>query len=186
MKVKIIGLLAALATVAVLAIVASGATGAYFSDTHNGKLSGTIGDITIKTSGGAAYGNDSLGFNWDEMLPGVVYSATIQIQNSSSSNSEDWYMTFPNLTALSALNTLGTYGAVEILMDGSVVYENHNLNDIPNNGTTGLPAQLALATNVGPTLSHTVIFKFEYQASHRNVLADGKGWSKKMKVVLKT
>ena len=142
MKIKIIGLVVALIVVAGLVAVAAHATGAYFSDTHSGKISGTIGDISVKASGGAVDQNshDALDFNWDEMLPGVPYTATINVQNSSSSNSEDIWMTFPNATALSALNTLGTYGAVQILVDGQQVYENHNLNDIPNNGTTGLPA----------------------------------------------
>jgi hypothetical protein len=165
MKVKIIGLLAALAAMAVLAVVAIGATGAYFSDTKAGTITGTMGDIKITTSGGTVVGGDGINFFWDEMLPGVVYSATINVQNTSSSNSEDLYMVFPNLTALSALNTLGRYGAVQIYVDGSSIYANNNLNDIPNNGTTGLPAQLLLASNVGPTASHVVIFRFEYASA---------------------
>jgi hypothetical protein len=164
MKFKLIGLVVALIVVAGLVAVAAHATGAYFSDTHNGKITGTIGDISIKTGGGVDTNSngDFLGFNWDEMLPGVPYSATMTVQNTSSSNSEDIWLTFPNATALSALNTLGTYGAVQILVDGNQVYENHNLNDIPNNGTTGLPAAVQVGWNVGPTASHTITFKFEY------------------------
>ena len=166
MKVKIIGLVVALVLVAGLVAVAAHATGAYFSDTHNGQVTGTIGDIKVAASGGASNGQgDSLNFFWDEMLPGVPYSATIQVQNTSTSNVEDIWLVFPNHTALSALNTLGRYGAVQVLVDGNQVYENHNLNDIPNNGTTGVPSQLPLAYNVGPTASHTIVFKFEYASA---------------------
>jgi hypothetical protein len=165
MKVKIIGLLAAVILVAALVAVASGATGAYFSDTQNGKFTGTIGQIKVSLSGGSSGSGtlaDPFMFNWPNMLPGVVYSQTMTVQNTSADNSEDLYLVFPNLTALSALNSLGRYGAVEILVDGSIVFQDNNLNDIPNNGTFGVPAQLLLASNVGPTQSHVVIFKFEY------------------------
>ena len=85
------------------------------------------------------------------------------VQNTSSSNSEDIWLTFPNATALSALNTLGTYGAVQILVDGNQVYENNNLNDIPNNGTSGLPAGRAGRLERGPDREpYHVTFKFEY------------------------
>jgi hypothetical protein len=162
MKKRMIILIAALALVGILAATASGFTGAYFSDTKNGITTGTIGQIKIATSGGIANQGDGLDFVWNDMLPGTVYSATMNVQNTSPGNVEDLYLTFPNATALSALNTLGRYGAVTIYVDGSAVYQNNNLNDIPNNGTSGLPAQLLLASNVGPTQSHQVIFRFEY------------------------
>ena len=138
MKVKIIGLLVAVVLVAAMVAVAARATSAYFSDTHNGQITGTIGEIKVDAGGGTSNGaGDNLNFFWDKMLPGVQYSATIQVQNTSSGNVEDIWLVFPNLTALSALNTLGRYGAVQVLVDGNQIYENHNLNDIPNNGTDG-------------------------------------------------
>jgi hypothetical protein len=86
----------------------------------------------------------------------------MNVQNTSAGNSEDLYLAFPNATALSALNSLGGYGAVTVYVDGNVIYQNNNLNDFDNNGTSGLPAQLQLASNVGPSQSHTVVFRFEY------------------------
>ena len=53
MKVKIIGLVVALVLVAGLVAVAAHATGAYFSDSKTGHITGTIGDISINTSGGS-------------------------------------------------------------------------------------------------------------------------------------
>ena len=58
MKIKLIGLVVALVVVAGLVAVAAHATGAYFSDTHNGKITGTIGDISIKTGGGVDTNNE--------------------------------------------------------------------------------------------------------------------------------
>ena len=118
MKFRLIGLVVALVVVAGLVAVAAHATGAYFSDSHNGQITGTIGDISIKTSGGIANSGARINFFWDEMLPGVEYTAPMSVQNTSSSNSEDLWMHFNNLTALSALNQLGSYGSVTIEVNG--------------------------------------------------------------------
>lgn len=170
MKFKLIGLVVALIVVAGLVAVAAHATNAYFTGTQYGAQTGTIGNIAVTMSGGSGDPNNSgspMVFNWSDMLPGVVYSSAISVQNTSSdSNAEDIYMTFPNATALSALNTLGEYGAVEILWDGNLVYENNNLNDIPNNGTSGLPNQIELKGGVSKDgVVHTVTFKFEYASA---------------------
>jgi hypothetical protein len=167
MKVKIIGLLVAVVLVAAMVAVAARATSAYFSESKSGTITGTIGDIRITTSGGAVGQGDGINFFWDEMLPGVVYNAPVTVQNTSSSNSEDLWIHFNNLTALSALNQLGKYGAVTIDVGGTPVFQSASLNDntargntIGNNGA--LPEWVQLATNVGPTASRVVTFKFAY------------------------
>ena len=176
MKVKIIGLLVAVVLVAAMVAVAARATSAYFSDTkqradhrHNRWTSAST------TSGGAVGVGDGLNFFWDEMLPGVTYTAPMSVQNTSSSNSEDVWIVFPNLTALSALNSLGRFGAVTIDVNGAPVFHSNNLNDnlvrgnhinlgVPD--TTGaLPTQLKLASSLGPTASITVDFKFAYASA---------------------
>ena len=167
MKVKIIGLLVAVVLVAAMVAVAARATSAYFSDTNNGQITGTIGDISISTSGGAVGVGDGINFFWDEMLPGVVYTAPINVQNTSTSNSEDLWIHLNNLTALSALNQLGTYGAVTIDVGGTPVFQSAHLNDNTARGNTignggALPEWVQLATNVGPTASRAVTFKFAY------------------------
>ena len=100
-------------------------------------------------------------------FPGVVYTAPINVQNTSTSNSEDLWIHFNNLTALSALNQLGTYGAVTIDVGGTPVFQSAHLNDNTARGNTignggALPEWVQLATNVGPTASRAVTFKFAY------------------------
>ena len=167
-KAKIIVLLCAVVLVGALAALAAGLTGAYLSDTKTGQVTGTFGDITITTSGGIVGQGDGINFLWDEMLPGVQYTAPITVTSTSSSNNEDLYMLFPNATALSALNSLGRFGAVtiDVLADGSpstTVFSSNNLNDIPNNGSpVPLPAKVTLASNISPGEVVVVTFKFEY------------------------
>jgi hypothetical protein len=170
MKIKIFGLLVALAVVGGLVVFAAHATGAYFSDSHNGTLGGTVGNIKLSTAGGIVGQDQGIDFAWNNMLPGVVYSAPMQVTNTSSSNAEDLYMVFPNLTALSALNQLGTYGAVTITVNGANVFQSTHLNDNTVRGNTigwggALPSQLLLASNVPANSGAvSVIFKFEYAA----------------------
>lgn len=167
MKPKLIGLLVAVVLVGALVAVAARATSAYFTDSKSGTITGTIGDIKITTTGGTVAGGDGINFFWDEMLPGVVYTAPINVQNTSTSNSEDLWIHFYNLTALSALNQLGRYGAVTIDVGGTPVFQSNNLNDnTVRGGTIGnggaLPEWVQLALNVGPTASRVVTFKFAY------------------------
>jgi hypothetical protein len=160
MKRKIIALaITGMLTIGLVAAAAT-ATGAYFSDTKDGKVTGSGGSILVAAGANADTGG-GLNFGWSNMLPGEVYSATAYFQNSGA-NPQDVYLTFPNATALSALNQLGRYGAVKILVNGNVVYYNDNLNDYPNNGTSGVPSQIPLASNVAPNGSGNVTFQFQY------------------------
>jgi hypothetical protein len=167
-KFKLIGLALALVLIAGLVAVASGATGAYFSDTKDGQLNGTIGSIKVTTSGGS--GPDGLVFTWENMLPGFQYSATATYQNTGSSVQDVW-LVFPNRTALSALASLGAYGAVHITSTNGLDFYSSNLNDHPvDQGGTNpprgtvrmIPQQILLAQNVGPTASGSMTFTFQY------------------------
>lgn len=154
----------ALAVVAILAavglaFVASGNTSTYFEDVKQGGVTGTIGEISITTTGGAAVDNPT--FTWDKMLPGEYKSLSVDYKNDGTAP-QDVYLTFPNLTALSALNSLGTYGEVHVSVNGTEVYANANLNDKPNNGTTGLPAQIKLQEGLAVDHVGTVTFQFRY------------------------
>lgn len=159
MSFKSLGLALTMVVLVATIAMAVSATGAYFSDTKPGTVSGTIGTIKVTTTGGVD--NAGTSFVWNNMLPGEVYAAEIGYQNTGASV-QDVYLTFPNATALSALNSLGTYGAVKVWANGSVIYYNNNLNDFANNGTSGLPAVLKIASNVGPTASGTIKFEFQY------------------------
>lgn len=168
LKFKIIGLALALVVVAGLVAVASGATGAYFSDTKSGAITGDSGTILVKTTGGT--GADGLNFFWDNMLPGVQYSATATYQNMGNSVQDVW-LVFPNKTALSALNSLGNYGAARVTStNGAYFYSNCLLDHPVDQGAisyTGhtirmLPQMIRLAQNVGPTASGSMTFTFAY------------------------
>ena len=169
MKIESFGLLVALAVVGGLVVFAAHATGAYFSDSHNGTLGGTVGNIKLSTAGGIVGQDQGIDFAWNNMLPGVVYSAPMQVTNTSSSNAEDLYMVFPNLTALSALNQLGTYGAVTITVNGANVFQSTTSTTTRSVATPSARAercgQLLLASNVPANSGAvSVIFKFEYAA----------------------
>jgi hypothetical protein len=142
-----------------LAIVASGNTSAYFEDVKQGGATGTVGQVKISTEGGNAV--DDPTFTWNDMLPGQPRSLTIKYTNTGTVH-EDVYLTFPNATALSALNSLGTYGEVHVSVNGDEIYSNSNLNDKPNNGTTGLPAQLKLQEHLAVGHTGKVTFTFQY------------------------
>jgi hypothetical protein len=130
MKVGAAGTTIALA--GALAVVASGTTGAYFSDTKNGAIDGTIGSVRITTSGGVAGSGNGIGFSFTELAPGVAQQAVVHFTNTGSM-AQDVYLTFPSQTALHALNNLKTNGAVSL--SGGVtgaevpIFSSTNLND---------------------------------------------------------
>jgi hypothetical protein len=171
LKFKIIGLALALVVIAGLVAVASGATGAYFSDTRSGNISGTIGDIAVTTSGGiVGNADDGINFQWNNMVPGVQYSATVTYQNTGHSVQDVW-LVFNNKTALSRFNSIGAFGAARVTSSDGAYFYSNNLNDhkVDQGGTTPprgtvkmLPATIKLASNVGPTASGTMTFTFAY------------------------
>ncbi len=167
--VKIAGLMTSGAVVLGLAAAGSGMTGAYFSDTAAGNVTGTVGSIKVSLSGGN--GADAHQFTFDRLLPGTPQSIQGSFTNTGNSN-EDVYLTFPNATALSALNNLGTYGEVHVDdATGTEIFASSNLTDHYPSGTPGLPgvptlislpSQLEVAKNIGPGASGSFTFTFGY------------------------
>jgi len=182
---------ALVATVALLggaAFVASGATGAYFSDTQPGTITGTIGCIHVTASGGTPSGQGTSGQNlaFTNLLPGADQSVTVNYQNTCPTNVEDVWITFPNATALSALNNLGRYGTIHVSSSGAGavgdVFDSANLNDrvatcgpLSPTGCWPLPSQLKVAINLGPTASGAVTFSFMYASALTTQPAPGTG-----------
>ena len=165
-----------LVAMAGLVVAATGATGAYFTDTHQGTISGNIGSIKVTPSGGS--GADNMDFAFSNMLPGEPQTATVHFQNTGA-NSEDVWLVFNNATALSALNNLGTYGEVHV-SNGNALFDSANLND--NSGSCGafspagcwpLPSQIKVASNLGPTASGHASFTFDYAGKLKNPAAEG-------------
>lgn len=158
--------LAALVIAAVCVAFGVNLTNATFSDTKSGTISGTLGSVHVTTAGGT--GTDSLDFAFSNLMPGVPQTATATYTNSGS-GPEDVYVVFPNATALSALNTLGTYGSVHVLSNGTEVFGSNNLNDrsstcgaFSSSGCNPLPGKILLASNVAPGASGTLKFTFGY------------------------
>ncbi len=156
-KVKALALGVSIILVVVLIAIATGATGAYFSDTKSGTVTGAMGTIQVSATGGT--GGNNLDFNWPNMLPGVHYTTSVTFQNSGN-NPEDVYLNFNNLTALSTLNTKGTYASVHIKVNGTPTYAYLNLND--QNSSGFLPPRLLLVSNLIPNATGTMVFDFEY------------------------
>ena len=168
-----------------LAIAASGTTGAYFSQTKDGNVSGTFGSVTLTTS-------DTM-FTWTNMMPGEAKTATVGFTNTGS-GPQDFYIVFPNVPALHALNNLGTYGEVHVaggeitnvvplfdsmnLQDGRHPNTSGNLNSCgnvfaqanpPKAGCWPLPPKLRIAANVAANATGSVSFTFNYAG----ILGDG-------------
>ncbi len=151
-----------------LLLTATGATGAYFSDTHNGAITGTTGAITLSTS--------DTNLNFTDMLPGVPQSQKVDFTNTSN-NAEDVYLVFPNGSALGALNNLGTYGHVSVSSSGGAYFASSNLND--NSTSCGsfssapgacnpLPAVIKLQDNLAGGGSGSMTFSFNYASKLTN------------------
>jgi len=189
-KIRAAALTATVALLGGTAVIASGATGAYFTDTQPGTISGTIGCILVTASGGTSSGQGTSGqnFAFSNLLPGTAQTITVHYQNTCPTNAEDVWVTFPNATALSALNNLGKYGTVHVSSAGTGavgdVFDSANLNDhltpahcltLDPSGCWPLPSQLKVASNVGPTASGTVTFSFMYASAMSTQPAPGTG-----------
>jgi hypothetical protein len=180
-KVKCAAIVGTAALLGGTAFIASGSTGAYFSDTHTGAITGTIGSIRITPSGGTASADGSLmDLAFNDLLPGTPQTVTVNYQNTGTSP-EDVYLVFPNATALSALNSLGNYGTVHVSSVGTGavgdIFDSQNLNDdsvhCPVGSTSTahqypcepLPTQLLVASNVSPSAGGAVSFSFQYASA---------------------
>jgi hypothetical protein len=164
---RILGFTVALGATASLVGFAASGTGAYFSDSSPGTITGSIGSILVSVSGGN--GSSSTDFHFDRLLPGTPQTATITFTNTGNSP-EDVFLTFPNATALSALNNLGTYGSVQVNNYlGQDVFDSTNLNDnsttcgaFSHAGCNPLPNQLKVDSNLAPGGTDTATFSFGY------------------------
>lgn len=148
---------------AVIAAVGFGTSMADYTDSHPGNIGGTIGSIWIQPGA-------DLNVSFNNLLPGDAQTMTLPFTNTGRSNQDVW-LKFPNVTALSALNTLGTYGEVHVAVNGVPVFDSANLNDrlttcgaFSPTGCWPLPATLKLASNVAPGAGGTLTFSFKYAA----------------------
>jgi hypothetical protein len=166
LKIKGAAIAASVALLGGTAWLAAGSTGAYFSDTHTGSITGTVGSIKVTPYGGGGANGTDLAFT--NLLPGVPQTVTEDYQNTGA-NAEDVYIVFPNATALSALNNLGTYGEAHLSANGTPLFDSANLNDrvttcgpLSPSGCWPLASQYLIASNLAPGAAGTVSFTFNY------------------------
>lgn len=167
-----------------LSLVSLGSTGAYFSDTHQGGVTGTVGSIKVVGSGGT--GANNLDLNYNGLLPGTPQTVTAGYQNTGVSPQDVWVV-FNNVDALHALNDLGTYGEFHVKANGTPLFDSANLNDGLHNpaapscgaldpaGCWPVPKMIKVASNVGPTASGTIDFTFGYAAKLKGQSPAGGG-----------
>jgi hypothetical protein len=175
---RVAGFTVALGATASLVGFAATGTGAFFSDSSPGTITGSIGSIHVSVSGGN--GSSSTNFNFDRLLPGTPQTVTVTYTNTGNSP-EDVFLTFPNATALSALNNLGTFGSVQVNDAGnSDVFDSTNLNDnattcgpFSHSGCNPLPKQLQVDNNLKPGDSATASFAFGYASKLKGQPAVG-------------
>ncbi|WP_156109725.1 hypothetical protein [Cryobacterium sp. MLB-32] len=158
-----------------MALAALGPTGAYFTDTAQGQVSGTVG--SIKVAGTDGTGTDSLGLTFTNLLPGTPQTVTSRYTNTGLNNQDVWVV-FNNPEALHALNDLGTYGEFHLAANGTALLDSTNLSDGKSNvavtdntcGPFGPSAGLCnpllpsykLASDMAPGVSGNVSFTFAY------------------------
>ncbi len=164
-KIKALSIAASVALLGGTAFLASGATGAYFSDTHDGNISGTVGNIHVSPFGGGGANGTDLAFT--NMLPGVAQTVKLKYQNTGSAR-QDVYIVFNNATALGALNDLGHYGEAHLSANGTALFDSANLKDSPSCGAFApagcwpLKSQYLIASNVAPGGIGDISFSFNY------------------------
>lgn len=165
-----------LATVALLGgtyVAAASATGHEFWHHYNGPPDEITRTILITPSGGS--GSSSMDLAFTRLLPGKSQTVTVDYRNTGTSD-EDVYVVFPNETALSALNTLGNYGAVHLSSSGNGaigdVFDSTNLSDIHTACVTFSPSgcwpllkQYEIARNIGPTVNGSFSFSFMFASA---------------------
>ena len=109
-----------------MALAALGPTGAYFSDTAQGEITGSLGSIKIAGADGS--GTDSLNLAFTKMMPGVMQTVDARYVNTGL-NAQDVWVVFNNADALHALNDKGTFMEFHLEANETALFESANLND---------------------------------------------------------
>jgi len=182
--------------VAALALVAASTsvTGAYFSEAKAGGITGNIGAVHLNAA--------PTTFVWKDMMPGEQKTATVNFRNTGT-GPQDFYLVFPNVPALHALNNLGSYGEVHVTGGqtgnvGLAVFDSKNLQDgrhtvrdkktglvisdrtntcgtFSPTGCWPLPVNLKIASNVAIQGTGALSFSFTYDGRIGNGTSGGVG-----------
>lgn len=155
-------------------IAASGATGQLFHSDPPKSNSEDIRTVSISPSGGM--GVDSMDVSFNNLLPGTAQSVSINYRNNGNVPESVW-VAFPNSTALSALNTLGNYGAVHLRSSGAgAVGDVFDTTDLSDNhqvcgnfsvsGCWPLQHQYMIANILVPGERGSFSFGFEFASAY--------------------
>lgn len=165
-----------------MALAALGPTGAYFSDTAQGTVTGSVGSIKIAGADGG--GTDQLDLTFTNLLPGTVQTVSSRYVNTGL-NAQDVWVVFNDDDALHALNDLGHYGEFHVASNGTEIFASANLNDdadgTPGCGgfsTTGcwlVPQMIQVGSDVAPGGVGSVSFGFGYGSQLSGQSAAGGG-----------
>jgi hypothetical protein len=159
-------------TAALVGAAVSG-TGAYFSDTEQGSITGTMGSIQLQS------GDTQISFT--KMLPGAAQSDTVTYRNNGA-NAQDVWVVFDEEalgdgSGTKGLNSLGTYGEVHVASNGTEIFGSKNLNDRASTCPPGegdpacnpLPHMLKLVGDLQPGATGAMQFSFTPGAKFKNV-----------------
>jgi hypothetical protein len=155
-------------------VVVSGAADHHSHPGSNDNDNQEIHSISITASGGTELNSMNLSFS--NLLPGAAQTVTLNYRNTGNAP-EDVWVVYPNLTALSALNSLGQYGAVHLASSGAGavgdVFDSQNLNDNHSACVTFTPSgcwpltnQFKLASNFGSNATGSFNFSFEFASAY--------------------
>lgn len=128
---RLAGFTLAAGLTASLAGVAASSTGAYFTDSHDGNLSGTAGHLRLSVS--------STALSFADLVPGDYQTRSIDYSTNSSGH-EDIWMVFPSGAGYSALTGykgdpdfsaggLGRYGHFAVANGDQVKFTSYNLQN---------------------------------------------------------
>lgn len=127
-----------------LGVAAVGTTSAYYSNTNTGGAwQVTTGSIQVSVDDDAETTPD---LAYDRLLPGEWHWDSFKVENTGRS-AQDVYLQIDNDLVLKAINSLGTYGGIEIKVDGATVFKSLNLNDGYTDANEDRPPVKPLAKN---------------------------------------
>ena len=158
--IRLAGFVGSVGVTAALVGAAATGTGAYFSDSKTGDIKATMGSIRIEGHDGS--GANSIGIDFEKMLPGEAQSKTIRYQNTGQNNQDVWVVfdraALGDGSGNVGVNSLGRFGEIHVKGNGVSVFDSANLNDRASTCPPGagdpacnpLPEALKVANNLTP------------------------------------
>jgi hypothetical protein len=125
---RVAGFIGALGASALLLGAAANTTGAYFTDSHDGAINSSTGQVKVDTT--------DLQLNFDNLLPGEYKTQRVDY-TARGTGSEDIWMVFPTDGTAEALvgrpddsagGGLGRYGHLKVTSTGGASFVSNNLN----------------------------------------------------------